>query len=219
MFSDQDDVWEPRKIEILLAATQEMEAQHGPAVPILTHSDSQVVDENLHLIAPSLLKYLNRAPNPDVNRLCMELPILGHSVMMNRACKVLGGASVPDGFGSWDWWFPLVAVVFGYIHFVKEPLVRYRRHPSTAILLRGHGLSAYLTRSLRDHHRRVNISLRQCEIFHKIFEDRLDPEHKAFFASVSRIRSASWLMRRVLVVRHRLFKTGFLKTAGVVLAV
>jgi hypothetical protein len=64
----------------------------------------------------------------------------------------------------------------------------------------------------------VNISLRQSEIFHERFREKLNAEQTAFFAGVCRIREANWLMRRALIIRYRLFKTGFLKTAGVLLA-
>lgn len=218
MFCDQDDIWLPEKIEKTLAAMRAMEDEYGASVPALAHTDSQVVDENLRLIAPSALRYVHRRPNPSVNRLCMELPIFGHAVMINRELKELGGR-IPEAFVSWDWWFPLVAVVFGHIRFVDEPLVLWRRHSRTVSSSNKHKLSSYLAKSLADHHRRVFISFQQCEVFYEIFSKRLSAEHQAFFASVSRIRSSNWAMRRFLVIRHRLFKTGFLKTAGVLLAV
>jgi glycosyltransferase involved in cell wall biosynthesis len=218
MFCDQDDVWLPRKIEKTLAAMRDLETEHGASAPALAHTDSQIVDENLQWIAPSLMRYCHRKPNPTLNRLCMELPITGHTVMINRPLKELGGG-IPEAFGSWDWWFPLVAVVFGHIRFVDEPLVLWRRHARTVTATRSHTLSSYLSRSLAQYHKTVFISCQQCEIFYERFGPRLSPKHQAFFASVSRIRRSNWAMRRFLIIRHRLFKTGFLKTLGVLIAV
>lgn len=214
MFCDQDDVWLPHKVEKTLAAMRSLESEYGKTAPALVHTDSQYVDENLQLIAHSALHYVNRKPNPSLNRLCMELPIFGHAVMINRRLKDIGGR-IPDGFVSWDWWFPLVAVVFGHIRFVDEPLVLWRRHGKTVSHSQKHKLSNYLSKSLADHHRRISISFQQCEIFYQEFGTRMNPKQVAFFSSVSRIRRSNWAMRRFLVLRHRLFKTGILKTAGV----
>ena len=220
MFCDQDDVWLPRKIQITLAAMKDLELANGAQTPALAHTDSKVVGEDLQLIAPSLLKYLRREPNAPLGRMCMELPIYGHTAMINRALLDMAGP-IPDGFVSWDWWHPLVATVLGRIVYVDEPATLFRRHGDAASSgsTRMDGLSAYLAHSMADYRRKVHISLRQCEIFYERLGARLNAEQRTFFESVGQIRQANWIRRRYLILRHRLFKTGLPKTFGVLLAV
>ena len=218
MFCDQDDVWLPHKVEISLAAMQDIESKHGEISPALVHTDSRVVNEDLQLISPSLLKYLHRKPSASLNRLCMELPVYGHSVMINAALRELGWP-IPEGFVSWDWWYPLVATAFGRVRFVDEATVLFRRHQRTSSTTRKHGLSAFLSNSFSDYRRKVHISLRQGEIFFDRFSLRLNADQRRFFTAVCEIRHAHWVRRRYLILRHRLFKTGLLKTLGVLIAV
>lgn len=217
MFSDHDDVWLPDKIEKSLAAMRRLEAQHGPSTPILVHTDSAVVDGDLKIIAPSLLRYLHRKPHSHLNRTCMEHVCYGHAIMINRSLRELSGR-IPNGFGSWDWWLEMVAAAFGRIHLVDEPLVLYRRHEGVVVRTINHRLSSYFSQSMADYRRKVSTTFRQCALFYERFEQKLRPEQKKFFASVTGIPRASWVMRRILIIRHRLFKTGLLKTAGVLLA-
>ena len=42
---DQDDVWMPHKLSVLVGALREMEARYGSETPLLVHSDLRVVDE------------------------------------------------------------------------------------------------------------------------------------------------------------------------------
>ena len=52
MFSDQDDVWYPTKVEKSYLAMKEQEALH-PDKPIIVHSDVRVVDSQLNVLHPS----------------------------------------------------------------------------------------------------------------------------------------------------------------------
>ena len=56
MFCDQDDVWESDKVEKTLSKIQEMEKEYGK-IPLLVHSDLEVVDEDLNVLATSMWQY------------------------------------------------------------------------------------------------------------------------------------------------------------------
>ena len=45
MFSDQDDIWMPNKLESLLQAIIELEGTN-PGKPILVYGDMQIIDDN-----------------------------------------------------------------------------------------------------------------------------------------------------------------------------
>ena len=52
MFSDQDDIWLPHKIEITLALMKEREHLFGSHVPLAIHTDLKVVDEKTQFALP-----------------------------------------------------------------------------------------------------------------------------------------------------------------------
>ncbi|MFD3302222.1 glycosyltransferase [Aquipseudomonas alcaligenes] len=56
MFCDQDDIWFGDKVEITLAQLLTMEAAHG-VIPLLVHTDLEVVDEALNRISHSMWDY------------------------------------------------------------------------------------------------------------------------------------------------------------------
>lgn len=56
-FSDQDDVWCGRKLEVLYRAMRDAETRLGSDAPILVFSDQTVTDEKLNMLAPSLMRY------------------------------------------------------------------------------------------------------------------------------------------------------------------
>jgi len=217
MFCDQDDVWLPRKMERTVAAMRQLEQEVGASTPILVHTDSAIVDEDLQQIAPSALQFSHRKPYSGLGRACMELSLYGHQIMLNDPLVKLSG-SIPEGFVSWDWWFPLVAATFGRVHRIDESMTLWRRHRQVLSHNKKHAPSAYAMMKLSDCRRKVHISLRQCEIFLDRFRNQLPPKRLAFFEGVAKIRAANFLMRRFLIIRYGLFKTGLLKTAGVLLA-
>lgn len=56
MFCDQDDVWDTKKVEKTLAKMEEMEKEFGN-IPLLVHTDLEVVDEKLNTINSSFMNF------------------------------------------------------------------------------------------------------------------------------------------------------------------
>ena len=129
MFCDQDDVWLPEKIEILMGAMAELENECGQDMPLLVHSDLTVVDDRLQPIAPSFWHYqqLNPKKGRFLNRLLIQNVVTGCALLMNRRTKELA-LPVPTDARMHDWWIALVAAAFGRISYVQNPLVKYRQH-------------------------------------------------------------------------------------------
>jgi glycosyltransferase involved in cell wall biosynthesis len=132
-FSDQDDVWRPEKLSAqikLLCRTEKT----CPAVPVLVHSDMEVVGENLVSIAPSFMKYqgIRHTDSDGLRVLLIQNFITGCTVMVNR--KMLDIAlPVPESALMHDWWLGLCAASMGVIRFIDKPLVMYRQHDSNAV--------------------------------------------------------------------------------------
>ena len=58
LFCDQDDVWLPKKVDILYSCMLD-EERNFPGKPLLVHSDLLVVDADLNIISNSFWEYSN----------------------------------------------------------------------------------------------------------------------------------------------------------------
>ncbi|MDV3426289.1 MAG: glycosyltransferase, partial [Bacillota bacterium] len=88
MFCDHDDKWLPKKIELTLAKMLETEKKQPPHTPVLVHTDLNVVDGELNMIAPSLMKFQDISPERiKLNNLLVQNVITGCTVMINKELK------------------------------------------------------------------------------------------------------------------------------------
>ena len=179
MFCDQDDVWFANKVQQQMIAMQAAEAG-DPALPVLVHSDLEVVSEDLQLIAPSLARYqgLETTRNEFCNLVISNL-VTGCTALLNEA---LARAASPVSTQAimHDWWLALVASAFGKLVFLDMPLVHYRQHSRNTIGAKEHAklprvslslLQRVLTRQPNTHLLEV---ARQARAFSQIYGARLD---------------------------------------------
>lgn len=128
-FCDQDDVWLPRKIELLMSEMRRLERERSSNTPILIHSDLTVVDEGLKVVSSSLFQHrkINPATGHRLDRLIVNNVMTGCASLGNRALLELG-RPVPEEFTFHDWWLALVAASCGVISTIAESTVLYRQH-------------------------------------------------------------------------------------------
>ena len=128
LFSDQDDVWLPGKIERARRALQAL--GDGPA---LYGSAQLLVDEQLRPLQPT--RPWPKAPS--FRGALVENVITGCTAALNGAAvRLLQQAGVPEGVRFHDWWAYLVVSAFGKVVFDPEPTLMYRQHGANQI---GHG--------------------------------------------------------------------------------
>jgi len=133
-FSDQDDIWLPHKIARQLQLIQEMERQYGPGTPLLCYSDLEVVDQNLHQIHPSFMRYENlrhESHNP-IHVLLTQNLVTGCTVVINRNLLEFV-TPIPTEITLHDWWLAICAAACGRIGYIDESLVQYRQHSRNQI--------------------------------------------------------------------------------------
>ena len=124
-FADQDDVWLPDKIEILLSEIGNNS---------LICSDAKLIDENNNQVAESLVKNLNfdtrvflEPPELIFKKLFYTPYALGCTILFDK--NLLKEAlPIPEGFSYHDYWFLIVACKHSGVKFIDRPLVLYRRH-------------------------------------------------------------------------------------------
>ena len=133
MFCDQDDTWFPEKIEKLLAAMLATEADNDSTLPIIVHSDLEVVSEQNTVIAKSLISYQgleierNSFPNLAISNLVTGCTALINEPLAEKALPI------PEKAIMHDWWLALVATAFGKLVYLDIPLVHYRQHGNNTI--------------------------------------------------------------------------------------
>ncbi len=133
MFCDQDDTWYPQKIEKQLALMMATEADNDSSLPIIVHSDLEVVSEQNTVIAKSLINYQgleierNSFPNLVISNLVTGCTALINESLAEKALPI------PENAIMHDWWLALVATAFGKLVYLDTPLVHYRQHGNNTI--------------------------------------------------------------------------------------
>ncbi|MDD5327114.1 MAG: glycosyltransferase family 2 protein [Phycisphaerae bacterium] len=133
MFSDQDDVWLPNKIEMALNSMKSAE-QVYPDKPILVHTDLKVTDSELNTIADSMWTYQKLFPEAgnDLNSVMAQNVVTGCTMMINRKARAVS-IPVPEEAIMYDWWLALNVCRHGKIVYVSIPSVLYRQHSKNQV--------------------------------------------------------------------------------------
>ena len=144
MFCDQDDIWHDDKIERQMKLMRETEAGDA-SLPVLVHSDLEVVSSENRLIAPSFAAYqgLNIQRNGFIELAISNL-VTGCTALINAALA-RRALPIPGEAIMHDWWLALAASAFGKLVYSVEPTVRYRQHGANTIGASAH-VPARLTR-------------------------------------------------------------------------
>lgn len=121
-FCDQDDVWEPNKLQ---RAIGWMERQ-PPGLPLLFCSRTLTITSDGVTVGRSPL-FLRP---PSFRNALVQSLAGGNTMIMNRAARELLRLSCREtGFVSHDWWaYLIVTGAGGKVYYSRRPLVRYRQH-------------------------------------------------------------------------------------------
>ena len=213
MFCDHDDVWFPEKIARSLSRIKALENTSSPDMPALVFTDAVVTDERLEAIAPSFFRRSALDPaRLSPAQLAFQNVAPGCTMILNAALR-RKALPVPDDAVMHDHWMMLVASVFGRIDCLREPTVFYRQHGGNVLGSPCVDCGYFLGRIRRGPgplRRRLYANIRQAAAFVARFGDEA-PECLHAAASLG---SCSFLERRRLILRHRLFKNGILRNLG-----
>lgn len=151
LLSDQDDVWNPDKVEILVAAIEAARQEQGER--IVAFHDVSLVDEDLNVLKRSFYDHGPfRIPRDlTFERLLVANPIIGHTIALTMPMAELAVRILrPERYIMHDWAIALLASQCGRFLFVDRQLSLYRQH-STNILGAGRrrSLLEYARRGLR----------------------------------------------------------------------
>jgi glycosyltransferase involved in cell wall biosynthesis len=123
--ADQDDIWLPNKIEILIK---------GINSSSLACSNAILIDQNGAVFSNSAMAYSNFAPasGKAFMRFVFSNFVIGCTTLISREL-VQHALPIPEGEKYHDWWFALVASTMNGISYIKEPLLMYRQHATNTI--------------------------------------------------------------------------------------
>ncbi len=227
---DQDDVWAPDKMALVLARLKELEGE-GKA-PCLVHHDLSVVNKNLELVADSFVGYMRMQPGDqsDPQRLISRNEVTGCAIACNRELLEIA-LPVSDQAVMHDWWLGLYAGFFGRLAYMPQRLVKYRQHSENTIGARSfwHGLNP-LTNWIAGWHRGTDefrSSIAQARAFRRASAARLDVSNEdhgildlyidlPFATRLQRLKClrqcglwrSHWLLNVVLIMRMLLLPRG-----------
>ena len=133
MFSDQDDIWHPYKAERYIEEMHLVESRFTPDVPIIIHSDLQLIDHVGGHIHDSFFTYQGLTPHRnDTFSIAMQNIVTGCACMVNRSA-IRYSLPFPSHTVLHDWWLALTASYFGHITYISFPYVSYRQHDHNVV--------------------------------------------------------------------------------------
>ena len=227
---DQDDVWEPDKLELVLARLKQLEGEGGR--PCLVHHDLVVVNEALEPLADSFVELMKLQPGDqhDPQRLISHNEVTGCAMACNRALLEIA-LPVSGQAVMHDWWFAMCAGFFGQLVFMPEKLVKYRQHGKNTIGAKSfwHGLNPFTdwVAGWKCGNKEFLSTVNQSMAFQLAMTDRLqkEPELLATLVRYSGLATATpwqrlrtlrqcglwrshWLLNGVMVMRMLLLPRG-----------
>lgn len=131
-FADQDDVWNPRKLENAILAIQLIEKKSASA-PVLYCSNQTLVDTNLDLLHITVSRIVKKISfgNALVQNICTGCTAVGNSKLIELLKKHI--PLHPESIIMHDWWFYLTASCFGYVVYDENSYIYYRQHRNNTL--------------------------------------------------------------------------------------
>jgi glycosyltransferase involved in cell wall biosynthesis len=166
-FCDQDDVWEPQKIEIQVKALE-----CYVEIPALSHSSVRILADG------KKGKVVDICQNHSLTSLMGENCCRGCTVMINRIAKNKMVEIDWQDITWHDWLAITVVSCFGYIHKSETPLVQYRIHSNNTI-----GIPNYRNKAKNYLKREEGLIVSQFQLIRDKFLFELPDELKSDFST------------------------------------
>ncbi len=216
MFSDQDDVWLPDKIEKNMSAILSIDSNNDS--PLLVFSDIMVVNENLNVIDKSFMHYSQLDPNKlGFNWLVVENCAPGCSMMFNSKARLEAlkykCCSNPECIRMHDWWLMLVVSALGRIGYIDESLMLYRQHGNNSVGAgKDHGFNRILLKiwwvisftHITKTKNRINRFVQQAIQLNAL---NLSDEANEIVSGLESFYKLNKIQRIRFFIRHRLYRT------------
>lgn len=116
-FSDQDDIWEPDKIEKQVASIGDNWLSGHFTKPFSEGG--------------AIIYFNDKRPNYGIERVIFQGPIPGHTMLLKKEIIAMVPEEIKEYF-LYDYLLQIVAAAYNKIHFCDQVLVHHRRHFNAA---------------------------------------------------------------------------------------
>lgn len=200
--ADQDDIWHPQKIEIMLKFAKDNKN------PVLIHHDLEVVDEKGTRIHRSFWKRAGLNPKAtSFNRLLMQNNVTGAAMLINRPL-IKKALPIPEDAMMHDSWLALAASMFGTVIPVNERLVKYRQHASNQLGAKPLQFCNYVMEGT-EKVKKTPYKAPQKQA--KAFQDRFSLKNRQELIDFLALPKVSYVESRLLLFKNRFFKQGWFR--------
>lgn len=223
-FCDQDDVWLPEKLDLMLKRVKAVEERCGVNTPVLAYSDLKVVDASLNEIHPSFRAYAPLVlPRP--GRMAADL--MSQNVV--AGCASLGNGAlrsatlpIPREAVMHDWWLAMTAAAIGEMVDVPESTLLYRQHGENAVgAVRGtfatvlRSIAREPGKAVDRNNAVIQGTLRQAQAVAARFGR--EAQNYATIAEYGELANRPFLARKVFALEHVLKPGTFLRNAAILI--
>ncbi|BAM23310.1 glycosyltransferase family 2 protein [Streptococcus intermedius] len=129
LFSDQDDVWLPEKIELQLKEAE----KYDNTLPLLVYMDLKVVDQELNVVHESMIQTQSDHANTELLQELTENTVTGGVSMINQALADLWTGQEEYDLLMHDWYLALLATAFGKLVYIDKQGELYRQHSNNVL--------------------------------------------------------------------------------------
>lgn len=207
VFSDQDDVWFPDKLETLVGTASDTSEQRGG---VLVHADLVVTDASLTPVADSFMRQIRADPSTaSFGSLLVENYIPGSTMLIDDALVAAHLHDLPAAGDvvMHDWWISLTARAFGEIRYVPVPLGYYRQHETNVAGTAERSGIRFTLRKLATARSRTHDALvRQARAFAEIHGDTLPAHIEPVLATFLRFPDMNKGQRMLASIRLGILK-------------
>lgn len=199
--SDQDDIWLPEKLQVLL---DRLKAIDDGQTPAMVYSDLTVVDRSGQVLNPSFWNELGQ----DGYRHCLQTLLFGNfvtgcTILMNKKMAELL-KTMPLDVPMHDAWLALIAFSFGKVDVESQPLVHYRKHENNVAHNEDYRKPSRLQRWMGHINSIIfgdkeylGPELEIAEKFYKLFHNRLNSDQKGMFEKFLALKGRSFLVKKL----------------------
>ncbi len=191
---DQDDIWEPRKLEVALNSLGSV------SPPVIFFSDVSLIDATGNVLAPSRLEgsnYFTKHPVPLNPALFLANPIVGMTMIVSRDVAQKFADMPSDAHFMHDWAMLLCALLMdAEFKYSSQALVRYRQHSNNILGATSSRSKLYLFLSM-------NNRMKALQAQHDVYSDQFpEADHIEFFSfnMLAHVMRAGFLRKRYRVV-------------------
>lgn len=214
MFCDQDDIWLKNKIEKSVNEIKSKEMQYGQ-IPILIHTDLTVVDQNLNVINESYEKYASlNFKRKDINHLLIQNNVTGCTMIFNRSLlNIALKCNNSTKIILHDWWFTLVASIYGKIFYLEIPTVLYRQHNDNVVGAEKVNSFKFIfgkLNNIKGIRTSLKQSMRQAELAVETYDDMTDTKKK-IVKTYSDLQFENKIKKYILITKYSFFKQSMIK--------